>query len=61
VKFGPVKLLAGAPRQRPGWTTGERARLKQLERQKFELRRANEILKKTSAYFVEAELHRRAK
>ena len=31
---------------RPGLTTDERARLKQLERENFELRRANEILKK---------------
>ena len=32
--------------QRPGLTTDERARLKALERENFELRRANEILKK---------------
>ena len=31
-------------------------RLKQLEREVFELRRANEILKKASAYFAQAEL-----
>ena len=30
--------------QRPGLTTDERARLKQLEKENFELRRANEIL-----------------
>ncbi len=47
--------------QRPGLTTEERARLKQLERENFELRRANEILKKASAYFAQAELDRRAK
>jgi transposase len=47
--------------QRPGLTTDERARLKQLEREVFELRRANEILKKASAYFAQAELDRRAK
>jgi transposase len=41
--------------QRPGLTTDERARLKQLERENFELRRANEILKKASAYFAQAE------
>src|SRR5688572_10769102 len=34
--------------QRPGLTTDERQRLKQLERENFELRRANEILKKAS-------------
>jgi transposase len=47
--------------KRPGLTTEERARLKQLEREVFELRRANEILKKASAYFAQAELDRRAK
>ena len=47
--------------KRPGLTTEERARLKQLERENFELRRANEILKKASAYFAQAELDRRAK
>jgi transposase len=47
--------------ERPGLTTDERARLKQLERENFELRRANEILKKASAYFAQAELDRRAK
>jgi transposase len=47
--------------QRPGLTTDERVRLKQLERENFELRRANEILKKASAYFAQAELDRRAK
>ena len=46
---------------RPGLTTDERTRLKQLERENFELRRANEILKKASAYFAQAELDRRAK
>ena len=46
---------------RPGLTTEERARLKQLEREVFELRRANEILRKASAYFAQAELDRRAK
>jgi transposase len=47
--------------QRPGLTTDERTRLKQLEKENFELRRANEILKKASAYFAQAELDRRAK
>jgi transposase len=47
--------------ERPGLTTDERQRLKQLEREVFELRRANEILKKASAYFAQAELDRRAK
>src|SRR5205809_789263 len=47
--------------QRPGPTTDERQRLKQLERENFELRRANESLKKAAAYFAQAELDRRAK
>ncbi|PYQ70726.1 MAG: IS3 family transposase [Acidobacteria bacterium] len=37
--------------QRPGLTTDERQRLKQLERENFELKRANEILRKASAFF----------
>jgi transposase len=43
---------------RPGLTTDERERLKVLERENFELRRANEILKSASAFFA-AELDRR--
>jgi transposase len=43
---------------RPGLTTDERQRLKELERENFELRRANEILKSASAFFA-AELDRR--
>jgi transposase len=46
---------------RPGLTTDERARLKQLERENFELKRANEILRKASAFFAQAELDRRPK
>jgi len=46
---------------RPGLTTEERQRLKQLERENFELRRANEILKKAAAFFAQAELDRRVK
>ena len=44
---------------RPGQTSDERQRLKELERENFELRRANEILRKASAYFAQAELDRR--
>jgi len=47
--------------RRAGLTTDERHRLKQLEREVFELKRANEILRKASAYFAQAELDRRAK
>jgi len=46
---------------RPGLTTDERAQLKQLQRENFELKRANEILKKAAAFFAQAELDRRAK
>jgi len=45
--------------KRPGLTTDERERLKQLERENFELKRANEILRKASAFFAQAELDRR--
>jgi transposase len=47
--------------KRPGLTTAERDRLKQLERENLELKRANEILRKASAYFAQAELDRRQK
>jgi transposase len=47
--------------QRPGLTTDERAELKRLQRENVELKRANEILRKASAYFAQAELDRRAK
>lgn len=47
--------------QRPGLTTSERERLKELEREARELKRANEILRKASAYFAQAELDRRGK
>ena len=43
----------------PGLKTDERERLKELEREVRELRRANEILRKASAYFAQAELDRR--
>ena len=38
--------------ERPGLTTDERARMKELEKENFELRRANEILKAASAFFA---------
>src|SRR4051795_9247699 len=47
--------------QRPGATSEERERIKALERENRELRQANEILKKASAYFAMAELDRRSK
>ena len=47
--------------RRAGVTSDERARIKVLERENRELRRANEILRKASAYFAQAELDRRPK
>jgi transposase len=46
---------------RPGPTAEERERSKVLERENRELRQANEILRKASAYFAMAELDRRSK
>ncbi len=43
---------------RPGPTRAEIARIKELERENRELRQANEILRKASAYFAQAELDR---
>ena len=47
--------------RRPGLTTDEKKRLKELERENRELKRANEILRLASAYFAKAELDRRPK
>ena len=47
--------------QRGGLTTDERQRFKELERENQELKRTNEILRKASAYFAQAELDRRVK
>jgi transposase len=46
---------------RPGTTSSDAARIKELERDVKELRRANEILKLASAFFAQAELDRRLK
>ena len=46
---------------RPGPTSEERERIKALQRENRELRQANEILRKASAYFAQAELDRRFK
>lgn len=46
---------------RAGTTSEERDRIKALEREVRELRQANEILRKASAYFAMAELDRRSK
>ena len=45
--------------RRAGLSTSERQRIKELERENRELRRANEILRTASAYFAQAELNRR--
>ncbi len=47
--------------RRAGLTSSERDRLKELERENRELKRANEILRKASAFFAQAELDRRPK
>jgi transposase-like protein len=44
---------------RVGLSTDDRQRLRELERENLELRRANEILRKASAFFAQAELDRR--
>jgi transposase-like protein len=43
---------------RPGATSADLSRIKELEREVRELRQANEILRKASAYFAMAELDR---
>ena len=45
--------------RRPGLTSAERDRLSELEREVKELRRTNEILRKATAFFAQAELDRR--
>ena len=47
--------------KRIGATTDDRDRIKALEREVRELRQANDILRKASAYFAQAELDRRWK
>jgi len=47
--------------RRGGLTSDERARIKEMERENRELRRANEILRKAAAFFAQAELDRRPK
>ena len=63
----PQTLLTWVQRQevdagvRDGVTTAEAKRVKELERENKELRRANEILKLASAFFAQAELDRSIK
>jgi transposase len=56
-----VKKAAVDSGRRAGVPTDVAARLKALERENRELRQANEILRKASAYFAQAELDRRFK
>jgi transposase-like protein len=51
-----VEIDAG---ERPGVPSNVEARLRELERENAELRRANEILKTASAFFAQAELDRK--
>lgn len=68
-KFGcvPSTLIGWVKRAeidaglRPGVTSEEQKRIKDLEREVKELRRANEILKTASAFFAQAELDRHLK
>ena len=55
---GWIRRSARHASLRPGLTTDERERLKRLERQGRELKRANEILRTASACFAAAELDR---
>ena len=58
----PIMMIAANdPFGRGGVTTEEKARIKELEREVRELRRANTILRQASAYFAQAELDRRPK
>jgi transposase-like protein len=56
-----VRRAARDSGERPGLTSSERERLLVLERENRELKRANEILRKASAFFAQAELDRRGK
>ena len=67
VGYVPQTLLEWVKRaevdagKRPGTTTAEMQRIKELERENRELRRANEILRTASAFFAQAELDRKLK
>lgn len=52
---------SGGPQVSGAETQTEREQLKQLEREKRELKRANEILRKAAAFFAQAELDRKPK
>ena len=54
-----VRLTEIDTGRRGGQTSEDRSRIKELEREVRELRRVNEILRKASAFFAQAELDRR--
>lgn len=54
-----VRQAEGAARRGHGSAPDDQERIKQLEREVRELKRANDILRKASAYFAQAELDRR--
>jgi transposase len=56
-----VKQTEADSGQRTGTTVSDAQRIKELERENKELRRANDILKTASAFFAQAELDRRLK
>ena len=58
---GAVKRAEVDSGQCPGTTSSDAQRIKELEREVKELRRANDILKTASAFFAQAELDRRLK
>ena len=54
-----VRQVEVDARRRGGTTTEAQSRIKELERENRELRRVNEILRKASAFFAQAELDRK--
>ena len=58
---GWVKRVEMDTGRRDGWTSEDRARLRALEKENKEWRRANEILKRASAFFAQAERDRKLK
>jgi transposase-like protein len=60
-KPGFRRMQPDEDKGRTGTTSGDRERLKSLEKENKELRRTNEILKTASAFFAQAEIDRRVK
>jgi transposase-like protein len=59
--LGEQAVPPSPPDNKKAISSDERARIKELERENKELRKANEILKLASAFFAQAELDRRLK